>query len=51
MESFYRLSCSLNRVDYLHIVLGLNHKGNLYPLSFDQGPGKNRRGLQCIPGA
>lgn len=36
MESFYRLPCSLNKVgDYLHIVLVLNHKGDLDLLSLD----------------
>ena len=47
---FYRLSCPLNKVDYLHIVLGLNHKGNLYLLSFDQGQGKIEGGCSVLQG-
>lgn len=46
MGSFYRLTCSLNKVgDHRHIVLELNHRGNLDLLILDWGATNNRRRL------
>ena len=51
MKIFEQVSLFFEQCRLSTQCIGLNHKGNLYLLSFDQGPGKNRRGLQCTPGA